>query len=60
MEYLNKIMTAVDVKSNPSLFLVEQMYHNGTERTEHIHIVLKSAQEAYNVIPDQLWLLIKR
>ena len=29
--------------------------HADNERVEHIQIILTSAQEAYNEIPDQLW-----
>ena len=36
-----------------------QLSHAGTELVEHKHIMITSAQEAYNVIPDQLQLLVK-
>ena len=29
--------------------------HTGTERAEHIQIIITSAQKADNVIPDQVW-----
>ena len=32
--------------------------HTGTERAEHKKIIITSAQEADNVIPDQLRLLV--
>ena len=34
--------------------------HAGTERAEHIRIIITSAQEADNMIPDQLRILVKR
>ena len=29
--------------------------HAGTEGAEHIQIIITYAQEAYNIIPDQIW-----
>ena len=38
----------------------EGVPHTGTEYSEHIQIIITSAQEADNVIPYQLQILVKR
>ena len=42
------------------LDILVDMLPTGTERAEHIQIIITYAQEADNVIPDQLRLLVNR
>ena len=44
----------------PRLQGVVHVLHAGTERAKHTHIITTSAQEADNVIQDQVRKLVKR